>query len=101
MTNPFAGKWHYRSFHNISEPVSKLDDLLFGEGEFIFDDVPIAQFTGSADFGNGYTVKFFGNSSFGNPMAIRFQGVGTGPAKLRLGLQLRWLSRPALAKWHR
>jgi hypothetical protein len=80
VANPFAGKWHYRSFHNIAEPASKLDDLLFGEGEFLFDDVPIAEFTGSADFGNGYTMKFFGNSSFGNPMAMRFQGVGPGPS---------------------
>jgi hypothetical protein len=78
MASPFAGTWHYRSFLNVAQAVSPINDLLFGEGDFTFDDAPAGQFTGTADFGGGYTMKFRGNSGLGSPMSVRFQGLGTG-----------------------
>jgi hypothetical protein len=80
MPSPFAGSWHYRSFKNIPGPgpLPDWNDLEFAEGDFTFDDVPAGQFSGSADFGGGLTMKFFGNSGLGSPMQVRFQGVGTG-----------------------
>lgn len=78
MDNPFVGAWHYRSFRNVPQPVADIDGLLFGEGEFTFEDAPTDLFRGTGDFGKGLTMKFVGNSSLGNPMCVRFQGVGTG-----------------------
>jgi hypothetical protein len=80
MASPFAGSWHYRSVINNPAPVSDWNQLQFGEGNFTFNDVPVGQFSGSADFGGGLTMKFFGNSGLGSPMQVRFQGVGTGAA---------------------
>lgn len=79
MTDPISGPWHYRSFRNIADPVAKLEDILFGEGDFVFSvDAAHATFTGTADFGSGLTMTLQGNVGFGSPMQIRFRGRGNG-----------------------
>lgn len=79
MADPISGSWHYRSFRNIKVPVMKLEDILFGEGEFVLSlDAAHATLGGTADFGGGFTMAFSGNVGFGSPMQIRLRGIGTG-----------------------
>src|SRR5579863_5498048 len=76
--NDIVGGWHYRSFLNNPQKVADLNTLLFGEGDFIFDESPSGQLTGTGDFGDGDTVKFLGSVTHGTLLTVRFQGVGTG-----------------------
>jgi hypothetical protein len=57
-TNPFAGKWTYRSFRNSPEPVgdvdhdsSKLVKLLFAEAEWAVENSPGDTFKAELRFG--------------------------------------------------
>jgi hypothetical protein len=76
--NDVVGAWHYRSFLNNSQKVSDLNTILFGEGEFAFDETATGQLTGTGDFGGGDTVKFQGTAVHGSLLTLRFQGTGTG-----------------------
>jgi hypothetical protein len=76
--NDIVGGWHYRSFLNNPQKVSDLNTLLFGEGDFTFDESPAGQLVGTGDFGGGDTVKFQGSVTHGSLITIRFQGAGTG-----------------------
>lgn len=76
--NDIVGAWHYRSFLNNPQKVSDLNNLLFGEGDFVFDESPAGQLAGTGDFGGGDTVKFQGSVTHGTLLTVRFQGVGTG-----------------------
>jgi hypothetical protein len=79
MADPISGLWHYRSFRNIKVPVTKLEDVLFGEADFVLSlDAAHATVGGTGDFGEGLTVAFFGNAGLGSPMQIRLRAIGTG-----------------------
>jgi hypothetical protein len=76
--NDAVGSWHYRSFLNNPQKVSDLNTILFGEGDFVFEELTNGQLAGTGDFGGGDTVKFQGAVAHGSLTTIRFQGIGTG-----------------------
>ncbi|HTQ79484.1 MAG TPA: hypothetical protein VMM92_05785 [Thermoanaerobaculia bacterium] len=73
MSNPFAGKWIYRSY--LNEPSMPE----FGEGTLSFDDSALGLISGTLwmpiDKPN-LELKLRGNYQLGTPFQIRFQGVG-------------------------
>jgi len=76
LSNPFLGRWTYRSFHN--NPDLKADptkQLLFGMGTLHFTDAPMGQVAGTIG-GPGWKLKLEGNITYGNPYRARFQGKG-------------------------
>ena len=76
--NDVTGRWHYRSFINNPQNVSDLNKLLFGEGDFVFEERPLGELVGTGDFGGDDTVKFTGVVSHASMLTVRFQGVGSG-----------------------
>jgi hypothetical protein len=75
LTNPFIGKWSYRSFLNDPNLDTQPNDLLFGSGTLEFTSAPIGQVAGTIG-GPGWQLKLEGWMTFGNPPAVRFQGKG-------------------------
>lgn len=82
-TNPFAGGWTYRSFHNTPtfrlkdcEECADLRALIFAEAQLVIDDFAWGEFSGRLVLGPGAEMALSGASSFGNPFAVRFQGRG-------------------------
>jgi hypothetical protein len=78
--NDVAGVWHYRSFINNPQKVTDLNTLLFGEGDFTFEEEPLGELVGTGDFGGGDAVKFRGMVTHGSLLSVRFQGIGSGPS---------------------
>jgi hypothetical protein len=82
LTNPFLGKWTYRSFFNNPDINASTDSLLFGEGTLEFTDAPMGQVAGTiggplGQPGQNWLLHLEGWISFGNPMTARFEGTGT------------------------
>jgi hypothetical protein len=75
LTNPFIGKWSYRSFLNDPNLDTQPNDLLFGSGTLEFTSAPMGQVAGTIG-GPGWQLKLEGWMTFGNPPAVRFQGKG-------------------------
>lgn len=75
LTNPFIGKWSYRSFLNDPDLKKDPKDLLFGSGTLEFTAAPMGQVAGSIG-GQGWKLTLEGWVTFGNPPTIRFQGKG-------------------------
>src|ERR1700731_38148 len=70
--NPFLGRWRYRSFRNIPDPVTKLDELLFWEAELIITERSPRQVVG--DIGDGQDkLTLRGFATFGFPNFIHFE----------------------------
>ena len=76
LTNPFIGRWSYRSFLNDPDLNRKPNDLLFGKGTLDFTDAPMGCVAGTIG-GEGWQLKLEGWVTFGNPPTARFQGKGT------------------------
>lgn len=76
MTNPFAGKWTYRSLLNDPDINTSFDKLAFGRGTIeIFDDPDMTFLRGTIG-GPGWQLRLNGSRAYGSPMAVRFQGKG-------------------------
>lgn len=64
MSNPFAGKWTYRSFLNdptlTNGDPQKLAALLFAEGTWTIKDGPPTSFIGELSFGAGFIMDLKG-----------------------------------------
>ena len=74
-TNPFEGRWRYRSFRDVPEPVNKLEDILFWEAVLNVQSSDMTQVAG--DIGDGQDKLFIkGFVTFGFPYFIRFEGRG-------------------------
>lgn len=74
-TNPFVGKWSYRSFLNDADLAKQANDLLFGQGTIDLqapDDGRVAGTIG----GPGWSLQLHGSLTYGSPMEARFQGNG-------------------------
>lgn len=75
LSKPFVGRWRYRSFRNVPDVVTKLDDILFWEA--ILNVTSRSSSGISGDIGDGQdklTIKGF--VTFGFPNFIRFEGTG-------------------------
>jgi hypothetical protein len=77
--NDVTGAWHYRSFLNESKQVSDVNTILFGEGDLVLDESNSGTLSGTADFGDGDTMRYQGSVTHGDWITVRFQGLGTGP----------------------
>src|ERR1043166_3517631 len=75
LTNPFIGKWSYRSFRNNPDLNAQPNDLLFGAGTLEFTDAPMGEVAGTIG-GQGWQLALTGSITYGNPYNARFQGKG-------------------------
>lgn len=75
LTNPFIGKWTYRSFNNDPNLKTQPNDLLFGSGTLEFKTAPMGQVAGTIG-GEGWLLDLEGWITYGNPPTARFQGKG-------------------------
>ena len=71
------GTWTYRSFRNNPTPNTPFNDLRFGEGMLVIEDLSNGVFKGRLDFGPEAQVALTGMVSYGNPATLQFQGRGT------------------------
>lgn len=75
-TNPFVGKWTYRSLLNDPNINTDFGKLEFGRATIeIQEDAP-AILKGTIG-GPGWSLSLHGSFGFGSPMQVRFQGKGT------------------------
>ena len=75
LTNPFLGKWSYRSFLDDPDLTKQPNDLLFGDGTLEFTEAPMGQIAGTIG-GDGWQLSLEGWITYGNPPTARFQGKG-------------------------
>lgn len=77
LTNLFLGKWTYRSFKNIADINTPLDDLIFAMAPLTITEAPMGQVAGMIGGpDSGFTLTLQGWIAYGNPPTIRFQGKG-------------------------
>jgi len=74
-SNPFVGKWTYRSLLNDLNLDTQFNDLEFGKGIIEIKDGPATELTGTIG-GPGWSLDLAGSRSYGNPMEVRFEGKG-------------------------
>jgi hypothetical protein len=76
LSNPFLGRWTYRSFLNDPDPkADPTKKLLFGIGTLKFTEAPMGQVAGVIG-GKGWSLKLEGWVTYGDPYRVRFQGKG-------------------------
>jgi len=78
MNNQFAGRWTYRSFHNLPDMAAPPDALKFAVGRWDLADAAFGTIKGRLSFGDDYLV-LNGSCYFGNPFSLRMQGIGGTP----------------------
>lgn len=74
-SNPFVGKWTYRSLLNDADISQPFDKLEFGIGTLEITEVTSAVLGGSIG-GPGWGLTLHGSFGYGSPMQARFQGKG-------------------------
>lgn len=74
-TNPFIGKWTYRSLLNDPNPKTSFNDLQFGLGTIDIKQNPDGSLGGTIG-GDGWSLNLHGSFGFGSPGQVRFQGKG-------------------------
>jgi hypothetical protein len=74
-TNPFAGKWSYRSLLNDPDLSQDFDKLEFGRGTLEIQEVSSTALGGTIG-GPGWQLALHGSFGYGSPMQVRFQGKG-------------------------
>ncbi len=73
--NPFLGQWRYRSFRNVTDAATKLDDILFWEARLHIIANGVTHVTG--DISDDHDkLKIRGYSTFGFPNYLRFEATG-------------------------
>lgn len=76
ITNPFIGKWTYRSLINDPNLNTDFDALEFGRATLDIQEAEPAMVKGTIG-GQGWSLALHGSFGFGSPMQVRFQGKGT------------------------
>jgi len=81
MTNPFVGKWSYRSFLNNPDLNVEFNALRFAAAPMELASSSFHQVRGKLIFDPDETefMLLNGVCSFGNPFAVRMQGIGGSP----------------------
>jgi hypothetical protein len=74
-TNPFVGKWSYRSFYNDPDLSKDLNGLELGSGTIDIQEVSSTVLGGTIG-GDGWLLNLHGSFGYGSPMQVRFQGKG-------------------------
>lgn len=75
MTNPFVGKWTYRSLLNNPDINTDFDQLEFGRATLEIAE-PSPNLLGGSIGGPGWSLALHGGFGFGSPGQVRFQGKG-------------------------
>jgi len=75
MSNPFAGKWSYRSFYNDPDLKKDVDTLVLGSGTIDIQEVSSTVLGGTIG-GPDWQLALRGSFGYGSPMQVRFQGKG-------------------------
>ena len=73
--SPFIGDWSYRSFRNNPDLSVEFNELRFGAGNLVIEEVCFGEIAGTLG-GDGWSLKLKGRASYGSPFEIRFQGRG-------------------------
>jgi hypothetical protein len=75
--NPALGTWTYRSFVNNPDISKDFNDLEFGRGDLIIEQLAPGIFEGRLSFGDTYQFRLRGVADFSSvPCTVRFEGVG-------------------------
>jgi hypothetical protein len=80
-TDPFAGKWTYRSLLSDPDLSQQFDKLEFGRGTLDIQEVSSPVLGGT--IGPDWQLALHGSFGYGSPMQVRFRGkglVGVSPA---------------------
>ncbi len=75
MSNPFVGKWIYRSLLNDPNLNANFNDLEFGRAVLELEEAGPAELKGTIG-GQDWSLALHGSFGFGAPMQVRFQGKG-------------------------
>ena len=70
-----VGIWTYRSFLNDPDLSTQFNDLEFGRGNIRIDPSPMNEFKGLI-YDTGWQLTLTGSANYGNPFSVRFQGKG-------------------------
>jgi hypothetical protein len=70
------GSWTYRSYINNPDITKDFNDLEFGRGELIIEQLAPEVFSGRLSFNDTYQFRLSGWTDFTLPCAVRFQGIG-------------------------
>ena len=90
MTNPFKGKWTYRSLLNDPDVGADFDKLEFGRGTLEIAESGPAVLKGTIG-GPGWSLDLHGSFGYGSPMQVRFQGTGLVNGELWVYDYIGWL----------
>lgn len=75
MTNPFVGKWTYRSLLNDPDVTTDFDKLEFGRATIEITE-PSPNLVGGTIGGPGWSLALHGGFELGPPAQVRFEGKG-------------------------
>ena len=75
-SNPFVGKWIYRSLFNNPDFSLGFDKLELGRAYLVIEEHGPAILGGTIG-GDGWSLALHGSFGFGSPMEVRFEGKGT------------------------
>ncbi len=74
-SNPFVGKWIYRSLYNNPDIDLGFDKLELGRATLAIEEQgPVV--LGGTIGGEGWSLALHGSFGFGSPMEVRFEGKG-------------------------
>lgn len=73
--NPFIGTWTYRSLLNDPDINRAFNDLQFGVGTLVIEEIA-ADTLGGTIGGDDWSLDLHGSFGYGSPMQVRFQGRG-------------------------
>ena len=90
MTNPFKGKWTYRSFLNDPDVDTGFDKLEFGRGTIDIGEASATVLKGTIG-GPGWSLNLHGSFGYGSPMQVRFQGKGIVGGEIWVYDYIGWL----------
>ena len=89
-TNPFVGKWTYRSLLNNPDINQDFDKLEFGRGTLEIQEVSSTVLGGTIG-GPGWKLALHGSFGYGSPMQVRFRGKGFVSAEEWVYDYIGWL----------
>jgi hypothetical protein len=89
-SNPFIGKWSYRSFYNDPDLNKDVDTLMLGSGTIDIQEVSSTVLGGTIG-GSGWGLALHGSFGYGSPMQVRFQGKGLNNGEEWIYDYIGWL----------
>ena len=90
MSDPFVGKWTYRSLLNDPDINQDFDKLEFGRGTIVIEEAAPELLQGTIG-GDGWSLTLHGSRGYGAPMQVRFQGKGLVGGELWVYDYIGWL----------